>query len=330
MRVLSIGDAQLDVFLELAEAEVLKAGGINKLCVTFADKLRLASVHSSVAGNACNAAICFARLGLESYFLTIHGDDRTGEEIEAKLTRERVKPDFVQTEPNTPSSYSAVLNYGGERTQLVYYYPRNYRLPGDLSRFDWVYVSQVGKRFEPVFKDIVEYVDRAGTKLVFNPTNDQLDGSYDRYRDMIKRAYVLSVNKEEGVKLAKAKAAANSKIKNFQLDIKGLMEKIQALGPKIVVVTDGEAGSYCFDGQRFFRMPIFQVKTVEKTGAGDGYTAAFAAGLILGQKTEEAMRWGALNAAGVVTKYGPQEGLLRRDELERLLGENAEFRAREF
>lgn len=341
VRVFSVGDAQLDVFLELSEADTHQRHGVKELCLVFADKLPVSSVHFSVAGNACNAAVCFARLGLESYFLTIHGDDRTGQEIEEKLKIEGVKRDYIKTQAGTPSSYSAVLNFRGERTQLVYYHPRDYRLPENIKDFDWLYVSQVGKKFGPIFEDVVGYVRKRQARLIFNPTNDQLNSDYESYKAMVENSQVLSVNKEEGEKLLSSRLrksyggqakfkVQSSKLSYNMTEIKDLLERIRGLGAKIVVVTDGERGSYCFDGESFYHLPIFKVAVVEKTGAGDAYTAAFAAALIRGKDVKEAMRWGTFNAGSVVQKYGPQEGLLRKEELEGLLGENPKLVALHF
>jgi sugar/nucleoside kinase (ribokinase family) len=55
---------------------------------------------------------------------------------------------------------------------------------------------------------------------------------------------------------------------------------------------------------------------VEKTGAGDAYTAGFLAAVLNSQPIKEAMRWGAFDAASVIQKIGAEEGLLTKTELE--------------
>src|SRR3990167_5664300 len=105
--------------------------------------------------------------------------------------------------------------------------------------------------------------------------------------------------------------------KDEQVDVKEVLSKLLFLGPKIVLVTDGEHGSYFSDGQRFLKAPIYPAKIVEKTGAGDAYISAFITALILGESFEEAMIWGAINSSHVIQEIGAQNGLLSEEDLKR-------------
>ena len=66
-------------------------------------------------------------------------------------------------------------------------------------------------------------------------------------------------------------------------------------------------------------MEIIKVEVVEKTGAGDAYTAGFLAATLNNQPIEEAMHWGALDSASVIQKTGAEDGLLTKLELEEKL-----------
>ena len=57
------------------------------------------------------------------------------------------------------------------------------------------------------------------------------------------------------------------------------------------------------NGKRF-DTPIFAVKALKPTGAGDGFLGGFMAGLVAGSTVPDAVRRGAATAAIVVTKVG--------------------------
>ncbi len=95
-----------------------------------------------------------------------------------------------------------------------------------------------------------------------------------------------------------------------------------ALGPKIVVLTDGKKGAYYRDesGSLWFMPPYPDPKPpYERTGAGDAFSSTFTAALALGMSLEEAVRWGPINSMSVVQYVGAQEGLLSRVKLEEYL-----------
>lgn len=73
---------------------------------------------------------------------------------------------------------------------------------------------------------------------------------------------------------------------------------------RIVVYKMGERGCMTFtDGERFVT-PIFPVKTLKPTGAGDGFMGGFISGLVAGSGIRDAVRRGAATAAIVVCKVG--------------------------
>jgi sugar/nucleoside kinase (ribokinase family) len=97
-----------------------------------------------------------------------------------------------------------------------------------------------------------------------------------------------------------------------------------ALGPRVVVLTDGERGCW-FASQadpepRF--VPAFTVKSVEPTGAGDAFGAALIARNLARRwqpPTEEDVRYAAAAGALATTRRGAWEGLPRRGELDSFL-----------
>ncbi len=103
-----------------------------------------------------------------------------------------------------------------------------------------------------------------------------------------------------------------------------LAESIKPLGPRIVVITNGEEGAYCLDQENnWWFMPALNTKAFERTGAGDAFASGFLSAIFYQQPIEVALAWGAINASSVVTQIGAHAGLLTREEIEtRIKNEN--------
>jgi 5-dehydro-2-deoxygluconokinase len=87
------------------------------------------------------------------------------------------------------------------------------------------------------------------------------------------------------------------------------------MGADIVVITDGSNGSYATNGGSAWTCPVFPVKAVERTGAGDGFATAFMVALHEGCDIPDALRYGSANSASVVQFVGPQAGLLTKKQM---------------
>lgn len=71
-----------------------------------------------------------------------------------------------------------------------------------------------------------------------------------------------------------------------------------------VILTCGEQGSAVLAGDRYYQVTPITVDAVDTIGAGDGYLAAFAAGLIRGMDMEQAAEYAGRYAAFKVTRKG--------------------------
>jgi sugar/nucleoside kinase (ribokinase family) len=113
------------------------------------------------------------------------------------------------------------------------------------------------------------------------------------------------------------------------LDLRHLLTALWKLGPPVIVLTDGSRGSYAFDGGKVWHLDVFPTKPVEMTGAGDSFATGFLAGRLYGKDLMTCLRWGAANAASVISVVGPQPGLLSKAKMAAALRVNAKIIARE-
>lgn len=314
--IISVGDATLDVFVSLVEASVLcnLQKDVCQLCLSYADKIPVEKVQRVIGGNAANNAVGSSRLGLKAAFYSIVGNDTTGEQILETVEREGVSCDYVHVDKKQESNYSVVLNYKAERTILVYHIDRKYKLP-KFKPSKWIYLTSMGKNHMNLHRELLAYVKKTGVKLGFNPGTHQLKQGLEKLRPLLQVTTVLFVNKEEAKRIVGEIA-----------DMKELLMAVRHVGPQVVVITDGDKGSYAYDGLTFWKCGITSTPVVERTGAGDSFATAFLAAMILEKDVPEAMRWGTMNSGSVITKVGPQAGLLTRAQMDAWLKKHARIR----
>lgn len=312
--VLSIGDIVTDDFIQLLNKEEKvehEKDGSEWLAIPFGTKIPFANREVVEAvGNASNAAVAFARLGLKSGFVTNVGGDQYGRDMIHKLVKEGVDHRFVRVNPDKNSNYHFVLRYKAERTILIkheeYDYHWPHLRPSEVPR--WVYFSSISEHAIPYHDDVADWLEaNPEVKLAFQPGTFQMEAGAARLKRIYQRSEVLILNREEAVTVGGG---------NHE-DIHDLINKLHALGPKIVVVTDGPKGAYASDGQNCFRMPLYPdpAPPVDRTGAGDAFASTFVAALAKGLSLEDALRWGPINSMSVVQKVGAQAGLVSEKEL---------------
>jgi sugar/nucleoside kinase (ribokinase family) len=280
------------------------------LCIHYADKILAEKLVFTVGGNAANTSVSFARLGLASQLYSVVGNDDNGRRILEALEKEGVDQRYIQKFSGM-TSYSTAIVFQSERSLLVYHEPREYHLP-NFEPVDWVYLTSMGKDYKVAYEKVLAFVKKTGAKLSFNPGSFQLKDGIGVLKKYFAATEVLFVNKEEAMQLTEHPASSS---------IATLSEALYDYGVKIVVITDGPNGAYCFDGHELLFLEIIPSNVIQRTGCGDAFGAGFTAALLHGETIDEAMRWGMANAAGVVTKVGPETGLLTKAEMREMLSD---------
>lgn len=323
--LISIGDARIDNFVHLPKAHI--SCNLNKekceICLNYGQKIPVDGLLCMPAGNNNNNAVGASRLKMKTALYGNVGGDGNGKMLLEHLKDEGVSTRYMVVNINVATEQSIVLTYQGERTILVYHYPWEYNLP-DLERARWVYFSSVSYSYveTPLISQIESYIERTGANLAYGPGTNQLKEGVKKYPKLLSLTKLFIVNKEEAKKILEIPDEKKP-------DIKKLLSGLANLGPKMVVVTDGENGSYGFDGEKYYELKVFPANLVEMTGAGDAYSTGLLAGLYHGNNLPDAMRWGAANGAAVVEQIGAQTGLLTLHQMMEKLKINSKIIARE-
>ncbi|HCR35910.1 hypothetical protein A2130_00090 [Candidatus Woesebacteria bacterium GWC2_33_12] len=309
--LLSVGDANLDVFINPSESESLCDINTKECLIAFsyADKIPVKDLEFSVGGNAANNAVGTKRLGINTGTVLTLGDDSTGLQIIEKLKKENIDLTYVVQQPSTPSNFNVAITYTGERTIFTYHAPRSYEFPVQLPKVPWVYLTSMGESFRPFYNHITEWlVKNPEVSLAFNPGSWQLRAGLESLSSIFKLTKIIFVNKQEAEKLTGVEAKDEV--------TKELLVALSNLGPKMSVVTDGGNGAYVFDGVKCFYSSVLPVDAYERTGAGDAFGSGFLGAIIKGKTVEEALIWGTVNSASVIGYVGAQKGLLREMDID--------------
>lgn len=308
---LAIGDVVTEPFIKLKDAEAhcrMDHGG-KEICMRFGDKIPYeSSTPMPAVGNAANAAVAAARLGLATGLRAYVGDDPQGEECRAVLTREGIDTNLIVTESGKKTNQHYVLWYGTERTILVKHEEYAYTIPELPIAPRWMYLSSLAENSLPYHLAIAEYLAaNPDVQLAFQPGTFQMKLGIDALKPLYERTAFYVVNVEEARRI----------LNDSESDIHGLLEKVHALGPNIVAITDGTNGGYAYDGARMMRIPMYPDARgpFERTGAGDAFASTTVAALALGEPLDRALLWGPINSMSVVQEVGAQKGLLTREQL---------------
>ncbi len=308
--VLTIGDTTLDTFLILDEDETnIRLDKERRwLSLHYGEKMYIKDTAQSMGGNAANVAAGVKKLGLNVALVTELGDDLNGHTVLAELERQHIDTKWVKVHRNKETRYSVVLNYKGERTILSYFSPRSYTLP-NLPDSNWIYYTSLGASFEQLQHKLEQHLVRhPETKLALNPGSFQLKDGLSHIRTILPRTSLLFVNKEEAETIT-GKRKRTTK----------LLTLLQAMGPETVVITDSVRGSFVRHQHHSFSMTPYPVPVVAKTGAGDAYASGFLSAFIKQKTIPVAMQWGTANAAGVISAYGAQRGLLTSRSIQKMI-----------
>lgn len=154
--------------------------------------------------------------------------------------------------------------------------------------------------------------------------------------------YIVEKAKEKGMKIILNPSPMNEKIMKLPLDqidyfILNEIETMQILEmddqeeingeyfiellhkkfpDATIVLTLGSDGSMCVSGDEYVKQPIYKVKAVDTTAAGDTYTGYFIASILNGRTIKESMDMASKASAIAVTRQGAAPSIPALKEVE--------------
>jgi sugar/nucleoside kinase (ribokinase family) len=263
-------------------------------------------VHTESGGSGANTTFGVALLGGTACYTSRVGDDEHAELYRQGLAGRGVKPNLGVGAG--PTGVSLILVTPDAQRTMCTYLGRSRELTAadvnveDLRASKYLYVTgylwDTENQKEAVLR-AMEEANRAGVKVAFS-----LSDSFcvDRHKDDFRRLLEKHVDLLFG-NWHEAQALTDTTTPEDAL-------RVLSENSETAVVTLDERGSLIRTGGQTYSIPVFPVKAVDTTGAGDMFAAGILYGLTHSLSVEATGRTAAYAAAQVVAKMGPRlEGL---------------------
>ena len=265
-------------------------------------------------GKGANQAVAAARLGGQVAMVGRVGNDSFGAGLIENLTSNRVDASGVERDPAAPTGAALIYVEDGGQNMIVVAPGANAMVgPGDAQRA----AARLGRgdllvlQLEipiAVIERAVQAARQAGAFIVLNAAPAQrLEPG------LLSQLNALVVNERE----------ANTLVGHE--DPSTAAAALRTMGPKVVIVTLGPAGSLYCDETGVHRVEPFDVTSIDSTGAGDAFMGALAVGLAAALPSAAAIRFANAAGAAATTSLGAQAALPRLDELRRRFGLDLSF-----
>jgi sugar/nucleoside kinase (ribokinase family) len=306
VKMLTIGAAVQDVFLSHSpELKPVSDKTADELFIKIelGSKNDVNNIDFSTGGGATNAAVTFARQGLEAQFMGTIAHDPAGASVLEALDKEGVDTTYISYSDKHHTGYSVVLLAStGERTFLTYrgasthYDIKNFDLGN--AQADWLYMTSMAGNVDIVDK-IFRQAKKLKTKVFFNPGKDELRQAA-KIKTLLEDVDVLSVNREEAQQIVEGNS------------IEDLVRRLLHYVP-VAIVSDGPNGVIASDGKVIVRAGMYEdVKVIDRTGAGDAFGSGFLSYWAQGKSLKDSIVFASANSTSVVTKIGAKAGILHK------------------
>ena len=308
-QICGLGNAIVDIFLEVSEAEFAQLGferGGMRL-VEQADQKALLERYQKnepklvSGGSVANSIIAFSQLGGQAAFIGCVGDDRYGlfyaKEFE-ELGIDIGNPIIVNEGTGT---CLCIITPDAERTMrtslaVSSHLAARHVDANRVKKSDWLFIE--GYVFanpdtgQTAIREAIKVAKANDTKVAITCSDAFVVNVFgDALRDALKQTDLFFCNETEACAVTGASTAEDA------------FNKLTASIPS-VVVTNGPHGAYVrHDGVKA-HVPAFPSQPKDLTGAGDMFAGAFLYGITHGVSPEKAARGGAFLSHKVITQIG--------------------------
>ena len=295
MKVLNIGSMNLDLVYSV---DHIVQPGETEASV---------SMNTFLGGKGMNQSVALAKAGVEVYQGGMIGED--GQPFLDACAEYGVRADYIRKVPGKSghaviqidkNAQNCILLYGGANQMLTEGYVDEvleHFAAGDILLLQ----NEVN-----LLPYIVDKAYEKGMQIALNPSpfNEKLSKV-----DMTKISLFL-LNEVEGNQVTGLTVPEE------------IIVKMQELYPHArIVLTLGKDGAVYAEGAERFFQPIFPVKAVDTTAAGDTFTGYFLAGLAEGMAIPEILKMSAKASSIAVSRPGAVPSIPYRDEVMAALAE---------
>lgn len=317
--VITFGGATRDIFFKTSKGVIFPDPEDTEekmLAFKHGQKIITDNAHFSFGGGAFNTAVSMAKLDLNVSTCINVGRDESAHSIVERLRSLGIDTTLVTTDPENHTALSLIVTDKKDHVAFLHRGANNFLkmcAQEKLLNTRWFYITSLTGESADILPELVYFAAENNIKVALNPGGKQLRGSCRQLKKLLDKVELLLLNREEAEELACSEEACETIEDN-----KVLLHKVQNLGAKTVIITEGEKGSYYSGGSTINFEPAFKKDglVVDTTGAGDAFGSTFLACIMKGTDISRAQKMAAINSAHVTEFIGAQEGLLTAKKIE--------------
>jgi ribokinase len=276
------------------------------------------SYITAPGGKGANQAVAAARLGATTRFVGRVGRDGFGRQVMSAIGDEGVDMGAVAEDADNGTGLAVISVDEAAENAIIVISGANMALDhGDVSRCEAlldegrVLLLQMEVPLEASL-DVARAARRRGVQVVFDPAPAS---------PLSAEAYtlfdVITPNEGEAEILLGQRPATPAEAQEAAA-------ALRSRGARAAVVKMGAQGAaYATASERGF-VSSFSVKAIDTVAAGDAFNGGLGVALAEGQSLPHAVRWACAAGALATTREGAVPAMPRRDELLRLLEEQAD------
>ena len=341
-KVITIGSATMDVFVECDEANIVsvctKDHNRDFMSYPYGSKIDISDFSSKVGGGGINTACNFANLGFDTSAIFKIGEDIYSEGILDFFKKHNVNLDHIIQKKETSTGFSIILlSFQGDRTVLAHR-GANAEIATEEIDFNaikeagFIYVAPLNGNSNAVIEPLVDFAHKNDIMICFNAGTTSLKKGRKHLDKILRYAHVVVMNKEEAMMATDIHVRPDTKTEKFSqdlihVDIKKMLKTLKIMDYQVIVITDGNRGAYAYDGKKYYFCPTYnEFQVVSTLGAGDAFASTFCGAL---KRTDinigKSLMYASVNSGSVVSKFGATEGLLTFEEIEDELASHSNY-----
>ncbi|HBC31053.1 MAG TPA: ribokinase [Clostridiales bacterium] len=302
-KIVIIGSSNTDLIAKIKDFP--KAG----------ETIKGVSYFQAMGGKGANQALAAHRLGGDVKFITSLGKDTNGLSTLEYYKKEGLDASLSLLVDDTPSGVAMIwVDEKGENSIVI--------ISGANEMLSSGYIHEIKKEILKADLIVLQM------EIPYDTVKTVCDVAYEHNKrvllnvaparklnaEIIKKTHILIVNETE------AEIISGERI--HEIGEQAMVDNLLALGAKSVVLTLGSKGCIMRNESEYHKIPAFNVKSIDSTGAGDTFCGALAAGLTEGRNWKDSLIFASAASAICVTRLGAQPSIPTADEVYDFLKKN--------
>jgi ribokinase len=302
-------------------AKIVVSGSLNMDVVAVTPRIPVAGetilgtqFFTMPGGKGANQAYAAAKLGGDAAMLGRVGEDAFGAQMRKNLVDANCNVDAVRALPGAASGVALIyVSVSGENSIVVVPGANQLFTPGDIANERGLFDGSVAVllQLETPLETVMAAARRGrerGALVILDPAPAP---GLPLPKELLELIDILTPNETEAAILTGLSPRPLTPEEAISV-----ARKLQALGPRTVIVKLGAQGCLLLDGEECSLIPAPSVTVMDTTAAGDVFNGALAVALSEGLALNQACRFAVHASALSVMRLGAQNSIPTRAEVE--------------